>query len=326
MIDTTTVSTSQSLTGSLIIPPVRDLKIIDPGSEPIILMGLPRSGSLALHEYFQCQGMTSRHYCCCSDVSKDGASTAANNKTSFPCPNQKTCGDCVLTNLKGTDTKAFDSCSGGGSDGNNNKPAVQVWSAFDVETDQGWFLPQHFALGLLHQQYPNAIWILNTRSKPKDWAMSIYHWHSMTRRFLHSFGHLTDDQGIWDDVEPASVPKPDRQGAHVTAEQVEQDLERSVARASTTKLQTKREEILAILEQIYQNHTETIVNWGLQFPTHRLVQIDVDEDPSAIQLKLDRAFGANYHQPSSSSSSSTQACEFKFEPPDNDWQDFSLPY
>ncbi|KAL3937217.1 MAG: hypothetical protein SGBAC_007625, partial [Bacillariaceae sp.] len=162
--DSNTVSTSQSLTGSLL--PVRDLKISDPGSEPIILMGLPRSGSLALHEYFQCQGMTSRHYCC-SDVSEDDASTAA-NKTSFPCPNQKTCGDCVLTNLKGADTKAFDSCSGGsgGSDGK----LVQVWSAFDVETDQGWFLPQHFALGLLHQQYPNAIWILNTRSKPEDWA------------------------------------------------------------------------------------------------------------------------------------------------------------
>ncbi|CAJ1968419.1 unnamed protein product [Cylindrotheca closterium] len=311
-----------------------NIKITD--SAPIILMGLPRSGSLAIHEYFECRGMTSRHYCCGDGDGDDNANDNDSNnsrKTSFPCPNQKTCGDCVLTNLKGN-AKAFDGCHGGsggnvggvGGDADNGGSSIQVWSAFDVETDQGWFLPQHFALGLLQEQYPNAIWILNFRSNASDWAKSIYHWHSLTRRFLHSFGHLTEDQGIWDDLEPSSVSKPART-AQVTAEQVEEDLERSVARVlDTTKQQqreSKRDEILAILEEIYQKHTERIVNWGRQFPAHRLIEIQVDGDDvgSTIQSKLDKAFGVNYHQQSSQTE-----CKFKFDPPDNDWQDFSLPY
>lgn len=265
----------------------------------IILVGLPRSGSLAMHEYFDCQGLKSRHYCC-HDNPQDP-------QTSFPCPGSKTCGKCVLQNLKSNSKKAFDECD------ENNDNRIQVWSDFDVETDKGWFLPQHFALGLLHQQYPNAIWILNTRQRPRDWAMSIYHWHSMTRRFLYSFG-LND--GILDE-EPKSISKPD-QTAHLTAEDVEQDLGRSVARVSSTILHARRERIVAILEQIYANHTRTIQAWGHQFPSHRLMEINVDEDDSVIRSRLDNAFGKHYN--------TKQKCDWNFQAPDDDWRNFSLPY
>eukprot|EP00980_Cylindrotheca_fusiformis_P001889 scaffold431_cov103-Cylindrotheca_fusiformis.AAC.8 len=275
----------------------------------IILMGFPQSGSDALHEYFECHGMQSRHYCCHENY-------PANPRTSFPCPDSKSCGACVLQNLKEGSKGAFDGCTTTTKRKKKEK-GIQIWSAFDVETDKGWFLPQHFAIGLLHQQYPNAVWILNSRASPNDWATSVYHWHSRTRRFLHSFG-LND--GVSEE-EPKSVEKPHIK-AKVKDKDVEADLENAVARESDSNLLARRERIVPLLEEIYVNHTRTIHEWGRQFPSHRLVEIHVDDDASAIRSRLDFAFGQYY----SSSQHHQQKCEWNYQPPDDDWKNFALPY
>ena len=120
---------------------------------PVILLGFPRSGSLAIHQFFQCHGWNSAHYCCGSD-------TAERSATQFPCLDEAgpTCGDCVLKNLKGH-RPAFTDCKKKGKEENQNNnnnnniinhENMMIWSQFDVETADAWFLPQHFALGLLH--------------------------------------------------------------------------------------------------------------------------------------------------------------------------------
>jgi hypothetical protein len=261
---------------------------------PILIMGLPYSGSLALHEYFSCKGLGSRHYCCDEDE----------KTTSFPCsPPGNTCGACVLKNLQ-SNKNVFNDCG----------PSVHVWSAFDVETDKGWFLPQQFALGLLHEQYPNATWILNTRQSSMIWSVSVYHWHSATRRFLHEY-RIPENESS---EEPKSTLKP-RPNANVKASNVEDDLKRAIQRHQNNSL-SRQDQKLSFLQQIYRNHTKTIQLWAKQFSSHRLVQINVDEAASSIQWKLDKIFGKIFKAENAD-------CPWSFRSSKNeDWLDFAFPF
>jgi hypothetical protein len=267
----------------------------------VILLGIPGSGSLALHDYFTCHGKSSSHYCC-GGGGGDGTTKETNqNRTHFPCPDDKTCGDCVLTNLK-AHRPAFFGCGG-----EAQQQQEQVWSQFDVETADAWFLPQHFALGLLHEAYPNATWILNTRGTPQDWAASVFHWHSKTRRFLTSYGL---------DLYPNPVPSPPDPKAKVTADEIEQDMQQALEQRVDNRTEQLRK--LTLLERIYLNHTATVKLWARQFPSHRLIEINVDDDASLTTL--DEAFGY------SSIGGGGSKCEWNFEALDDDWKGFSLPF
>ena len=156
-------------------------KILEENDAPILLMGLPKSGSEALHNYFSCNSIRSSHYCCNKNSNKPDTSESQNAEDSrmkFPCgENQVTCGSCVLHNMQ-EELPPLEGCGG-----------YQVWSQFDVETSDpfSWFLPQHHALPLLHEAYPKAAMILHRRQKAEDWADSILHWHSVTTRLFNSF-------------------------------------------------------------------------------------------------------------------------------------------
>jgi hypothetical protein len=256
---------------------------IPPPTDPILLVGLPRSGSLAFHQYFTCNGKPSAHYCC------DGS-----DRTRFPCEQpSKTCGACILQKMQSHQESIFDDC----------QASAQVWSQFDVETADAWFLPQHFALGLLHQTYPNATWILNRRGDSRRWAKSVLHWNSMTRRLFHSYGM---------DLYPHPIPPPPDSSTKVTAEELEVDMAKSLHERVYNRTEYLRK--WTLLERIYDNHTATIQAWARQFPSHRLIEIDVDDDASLAIL--DKAFG--YASPGK--------CDWSFEAPDDDWKDFSLPF
>ncbi|CAB9510983.1 expressed unknown protein [Seminavis robusta] len=132
---------------------------------PLLIMGLPRSGSESIHNYFTCNKIKSSHYCC--DTEKSLAGQPA--RSQFPCrKDQVTCGSCVLKNMK-SERPPFQGCGD-----------YYVWSQFDVETTEpySWFLPQHKTLPLIHEAYPNAAFILNTRKDAGTWADSVLHWNS----------------------------------------------------------------------------------------------------------------------------------------------------
>ena len=278
-------SSASGNVSSTTTPPVRTTL-----NHPIILVGLPHSGSLAIHEYLKCHGLSSIHYCC------DGSS-----KTEFPC---ESCGDCVLKNLQAR-RPAFKRCLG-----STTMPQV-VWSRFDQETAETWFLPQHFAIGLLHESYPHATWILQTRGSSKEWATSIYHWHSMTRRIFHAFGLPIDPPH-------ALTPAPDPKST-VSKEEIEADMEWQLQ--TRVYNQTEHRRKLELLELVYDNHTATIYQWATQFDTHRLVQINVDDPKASIQ-RLHEALGLK----SVVSSNGKGRCEWTFRSPTDDWNDFSFPF
>jgi Sulfotransferase domain len=191
-------------------------------STMILVMGLPRSGSDALHSFFECLGWNSVHYCCdkpemtttivqqqpqrsnrrrrqrqraLQQSRRRRRLNVAQSPTKFPCAeHQVPCGECVHANLL-HQRPAFDQCTRArdNDDSDHHSENAQVFASFDVETAEpfAWFLPQHFALPLLLSQSTssnnNVVWILNQRGTAEQWATNVLHWYSVTRRLLHSF-------------------------------------------------------------------------------------------------------------------------------------------
>jgi len=135
-----------------------------------------------------------------------------------------------------------------------------ICGQFDVETQDpyAWILPQHFALPLFHEAYPNATFVLNTRCDPStSWAKSVLHWHSWTRRLFHAF-----------DLEYYATPHPPPPDAkaRVSHEAIVQDMQRFLDERILNATDLFR--LQGLLEQVYTHHLIKIRQWSYAFPFH----------------------------------------------------------
>ncbi|GKY93545.1 hypothetical protein MPSEU_000321900 [Mayamaea pseudoterrestris] len=259
--------------------------------DPILVMGLPRSGSLSIHNYFQCNGIKSAHYCCGNSP-----------KSSFSCGSKHpTCGSCVLDNLSNA-KPAFEHC---GSD-------YQVYSQFDVEASDPfeWFLPQHFALPLLHKDYPKAVWILNQRDNAGVWADSVLHWYTVSLRLMNSFG-MNYHEYPKQETTAAAQNKFPLMGpqTEMTQNDVEVCLTDAYDAAVSLKEHARRR---AALESIYERHLQKVRQFVQDHPSHRLIEMNVD-DVNAVEA-LTKEFPK--YKPN--------CWHFNAQDYDGDWKDFTL--
>jgi Sulfotransferase domain len=254
---------------------------------PLLIMGMPRSGSDAIHEFFTCNTIKSSHYCCDTEHSAPDGQVS---RSKFPCrKDQVTCGSCVLANMK-NERPPFEGCGD-----------YYVWSQFDVETTEpfAWFLPQHKALPLLTEAYPNAAFVLNTRKNAEVWADSVLHWHSITTRMFTTFNLQMIDSMY-------SYTPDDKL---VSYKNLMHDAQVSLDRASDpNELKRKRK----LLIQVYQRHNNKIRVWAERY-NHPLMEINVD-DPGAGK-DLAKAFKM-----------SAGCWNFDADQLDNDWKNFSFPF
>lgn len=256
-------------------------------SPKILVMGMPRSGSISIHNFFQCNGMRSAHYCCGNSP-----------KSAFSCGSHPTCGSCVLNNLQNS-KPAFADC---GRD-------YKVFSQFDVESSDPyeWFLPQHFALPLLHKDYPSAVWILNRRENALVWADSVLHWYSKSVRIMNSFGMSYHTFSLPIDKAkefPLMGPQID-----VTEQDVEGCFTDAYDKAISKEEHMRRRDDLAV---IYNLHLEKIRSFVREHPSHKLVEINVD-DENAGQMLAEEFSGLK-----------PNCWDFHSTEYDGDWKDFSL--
>lgn len=231
---------------------------VDETTTMILEVGLPRSGSSAIHDYFTCQQQrSSLHYCC------------DHTKKQFPCPQQKTIGQTIHTNAL-TGKPLFEGCG--------DESSSRVFTGIAVETSEpfGYFLPQHFALPLLYQQQQppqdnKAVWILPLRRDVETWATSVLHWHSETQRFLASFG-----------LQPKTrvAPANDQEAARIT-----KGLQAAVERAYHPQTHARKRQQL---QTIYETHTRKVREFS-QKHSIRLIEINVD-DPRAAERILKTEF------------------------------------
>jgi hypothetical protein len=190
---------------------------------------------------------------------------------------------------------------------NNTRPAFSrcgpyaVYSQWDVETSVpfAWFLPQHYALPLLHESYPSSVWILNSRETPERWADSVLHWYSVTNRLLNSFG-----ESYHGDTGSTSVGL----NREVGVEALTGELEASIGRAFDTAAHDRRRRLLA---DIYLRHEAAVHDFASSYG-HSLLVLNVD-DPRVGETLRDFFKDVDL-----------KAECWKFDGPalDNDWKDF----
>jgi len=152
---------------------------------PVILLGMMKSGTTSVYDFFKCADVPSTHYCCSPGATDHPpchpAGTPANET------NDHLCGYCIKNNI----SRGRPPLEGCGDD------ATEVYAQMDCEMG-GWrrdartnetvhtpmylYMPQITALDALHAHYPDATFILNLRD-PVRWESSVRNWFQLKGRF-----------------------------------------------------------------------------------------------------------------------------------------------
>ncbi len=165
--------------------------------KPYLVVGYPKSGTTSVYQFFQCSGLKTQHFCCCGDSSDhppcEGSTMAvcilknmANNRTML-----QDCGDYdVYCQLDGErPVKAFQDTPRGFRGVLLEDGSLELHRTAD-KLDRTWlyrhFLPQHFHLQRLHEENPEATFILPLR-EPEAWANSVFHWFEMRGRVVNEY-------------------------------------------------------------------------------------------------------------------------------------------
>ena len=109
---------------------------------PILLVGMPKTGTSTIHEFFKQSGYRSSHYKCTNDLYCGLCIRVAVEQAK---PALKTCGD------------------------------YEVWAQMDFENLGNCHFPQITNLQALHQEAPNATMVLSLRNMTR-WVRSVRHW------------------------------------------------------------------------------------------------------------------------------------------------------
>ena len=136
---------------------------------PIVNVGLPKSGSSSVEDYFLCGGngtLNVSHWNCATMLSASQLDGVPHIYQMSPTVFQVPCGDCVKKNVD-AGREALAGCGG-----------YDVWAQLDVQSrpdGASCYLPQVTDLEALHAQYPNATFTLPTRPAA-NWLASVSGW------------------------------------------------------------------------------------------------------------------------------------------------------
>ena len=283
----------ESLLG--VLPDVQGLNV----PRPILNMGLPRSATTSILDFFACSDMSTSHYHCkmttagvkpfenatevaaacrakdmcrCQIFGKCVEPLVVEESKRFPlhhpdhyCKVYGLCGsdphDALPEHLvpsgwkrKGMYTAAHDPTFCGNCVRDNileeQSPLAgcgdfQVWAQMDGPWRDGQcFLPQLWALNRIHDAYPNATFLLPTRS-PDQWVKAMSQGNG-----TEWLGPL---RGYFRSCNlptcgPACVDSDDQ------------------------------------LALFYEEHSETIRNFAMKYPSHKLIEIDAEDDGAGAKL------------------------------------------
>lgn len=159
---------------------------------PVIVVGLPKAGTSSVFSFFQSQRFRCQHWYCCGKQ-YDPQIAASNGPLQM--------GECILRNLalNTNNSQKLSMLSGCGNydvyaEINGDRPAGGNSSGFLLEDGTydskspgpRIFLPQHFNLQQLHEEFPNATWILNLRDS-SSWAKSVLKWRDLGDQFVNEY-------------------------------------------------------------------------------------------------------------------------------------------
>ena len=260
---------------------------------PIIVMGLPKSGTTSISAYFRCGRIASSHFSC--EVAEEDAGseedgvdsrrncrlppTLGTDAGSFPL-----CAVCVERNiLQGRSPlegcgpydvfAELDSAEHPLPSASSSKRHLRSWSSWsrllsasasDVQPLCSY--PQITHLDAIHDAYPNATFILNTRPAG-HWVRSISKWSAN--------GNDKQKEGVG---------------------YLRQVLTKCDLPGLPAGIGSRDEE----LASFYKTHSRRIQNFVHKHPSHALIEIDIEADETAVIME--EAFGIssecwNQHNP-----------------------------
>ena len=234
---------------------------------PILVMGMPKVGTTSITAYFRCGNVRSSHFSC--EVNDDDDLTRPWRNCLLPkgagggrsdAGTEPLCAVCIERNIV-RGRPPFEGCGSydvfgemdsaehplpmSREDGDNSDNIIQPLCSF----------PQITHLDKIHESYPNATFILNTR--PVDhWIKSISNWNPTPNRA--DKGYLRRVLAMCDlgtDLGPG-VGKTDEE-----------------------------------LTRFYLGHSERIRNFVRDHPSHALVEVDIEDDRAGKIMQ--NAFGIN---------------------------------
>ena len=181
-------------------PPAHTIKV----SLPLIVVGMPKSGTASLHRYFRCSGLSSAY-------SGVGASTwleEVRNGT------DQALAELVFSvygekNGRGHAGMATHACARAGRPLFDCIPPHQAYAGFDLPTPPDCFLPQSSHLERLMLDYPTATFVLNRRPA-EHWVESARNWRG---GMLTRLRMCTQDAPAFDSAHNAAVSRADARGA-----------------------------------------------------------------------------------------------------------------
>jgi hypothetical protein len=206
--------------------PQMDLSSIQPENrhappKPYINIGFPKAGSTSLHGFFECGGINSGHDLCSSGFCGD----CMKNAILQGLPPLKTCGD------------------------------YEAFTQLDISSPphprkKQCYWPQIEALEEIHNEAPNATFILNFRNMP-NWVRSVQNWRTLDERIM-----------ACNIIGSPALPSP----------------EESINNNDTSLW----------LEDFFCSQVERVRDFVAKHPSHALIEVDI-EDPSVGEF-LSQAF------------------------------------
>jgi hypothetical protein len=206
--------------------------------KPIMVVGFPKAGTSSIFNFFKCSGLKSMHWYCCGDQVEP--------QTGGP----HLMASCMLKNVQ-RGLPILYKCGHYDLFAELNGPRKRMYNesgqpgyllddgTYDFQgPGNRLFFPQHHYINELHQQYPNATFILNLR--PVDeWVDSVLRWgDDLATQILNEY-HVQSNGNI-------ELPKD------------------SI-------------ELTKTLTLLFEEHSEMIRNFVRKHPSHSLVEVDVSD-------------------------------------------------
>ena len=191
---------------------------------PIFLLGFPKAGTTSIDNFFRCQGISVSHNLCNDNPLNSG--------------NVERCGRMMKWNLL------------------NNRPLFDYTGQYHVYTQfedpDICFFPQITHLQRIHEEFPNATFVLNLRNFT-GWVESVKRWRHKSSGFLPLNVRLTR-----------------------CFDKLSGSFETSITNSSNTD---------GGLVSMYITQVQQVRNFVMLHPSHRLVEINIDDNDTGDFLR-----------------------------------------
>lgn len=250
--------------------------------KPIINVGFPKAGTSSLFSFFHCNGLKGQHWFCCEPQHHPAGTEHQHLMSRCILENIMENHDRFQHNLSRPRKHLLEGCGDYDFYSEINGPRMFQSHHFRILEDDGTFLtrtqskreprlilPQHHYLEELHQQFPNATFILNLRPT-QEWVNSVMRWGTTLRQEIpNEFLAQDHKRGFSTFHDHATLQ---RYGVTHIPPQTVSDLNSTLA-------------------YIMDYHSNYVRDFVRRHPSHTLIEVDITRYDTGQRLA--DAFGLN---------------------------------